>query len=118
MKMHKPILAVVLGYFAIGAAILGVQIIAPKIFQPECVGIVKHRLTDRYFPPRSALDELEKTRTGKKDITDVSWLLRVAMNSAQWLPDFGREVIAGEMRLGSYLLGGYECTPVGAVRAR
>ena len=116
--MGKAIGALMIGYLVIGGLIFVIQLAMPKISEPTCFGRVKHVLTDRYFPPRDDLDALVKTRTGKKDITDSSWILRVGLQAVQWLPDLYREVITGAMPASDYLRGGYKCHPIVDVPSR
>lgn len=109
--MGKALGTLLVSYLVIGGLIFIAQLGLPKLFEPHCSRRVEHTLTDRYFPPRSDFEVLDKTRTGKKDITDTSSILRVGSHVVQWLPDLYREVLAGEMPVRDYLLGGYKCHP-------
>lgn len=109
------------GYLLVGAIVLVSQFVFARFFDPVCLGTVQHALLDRYFPPRSQLDELEKTRTGRRDISDTSFTLRLGLHVAQWLPDLYREVFAGTMSVRGYFFGGYVChrrldTPLRRIR--
>jgi len=111
--MGKIIGSLVISYFIIGGVIFGSQLALSTFLDPVCIGQEQHRLLDRYFPPRSQIEELEKTRTGKRDIGDVSWILRSALHVAQWFPDLYREVFSGTMNIRAYFFGGYVChTPM------
>jgi hypothetical protein len=109
--MGKVIGSLAISYFIIGGVIFGSQLALSTFLDPVCIGAEQHRLLDRYFPPRNQIHELEKTRTGKRDIGDVSWILKSGLHVTQWLPDLYREVIAGTMSARSYLFGGYTCHP-------
>jgi hypothetical protein len=109
--MGKLAVAFAGAYLAIGVIILVSQFISTRFFDPVCVGTEQHILLDRYFPPRSQLDELKKTLTGKRDISDASLALRWTLHIAQWLPDLYREVLNGTMSMRAYFFGGYVCHP-------
>jgi hypothetical protein len=90
--MGKIIGSLVISYFIIGSVIFGSQLALSTFLDPVCIGAEQHRLLDRYFPTQNQIHELEKTRTGKRDIGDVPWILKSGLHVAQWLPDLYREV--------------------------
>ena len=119
--MGKILGVLLVSYLAIGALVFTVQAALPRLVKPGCPGDgslarTEYTLTGRYFPPRNDTDVLRKTRTGEKDITEIPWIFRVGFHVVQWLPDLYREVIAGDMSLGGYFLGGYKCHPIKTAR--
>ena len=84
--MSKFIAALAVAYLVIDGIVFASQFFLARFFDPVCIGSKQHVLLDRYFPPRNQLDELDKTRTGKRDITDRSLLLRLGLHVARWFP--------------------------------
>lgn len=105
----KVIGVVLAGYFGIGVAVLAVQLATRAFIPPSCDGLLTYSLTERYFPPFDMTRELEKTRTGEKDVRDVSIVLRVGLHALRWAPDVSARVMNGDMTIGNYLRGGAEC---------
>jgi len=93
--MGKKIRGLVIGYFAIGALIAVTQLGLVNLFEPDCAGKVVHTLWVD-FP--KGLDHRE-----------ASLIFGLARGLARWLPDLYQEVIAGDMTVRNYLLGGYKC---------
>jgi hypothetical protein len=102
MKTGNTLVAVVIGYFVIGGLIALTQLGLTKLFEPPCHGTVVHTLWEDFPKQSSDYDALQ----GKKD---DSLIFGLARGLVQWLPDFYQEVIAGDMTVRDYLLGGYTC---------
>jgi hypothetical protein len=104
------VVKLMIGYLIIGGMILAVQLFLPKLFEPECpFGRIRHTLTDKYLPRRDPVEELEKTRAGRRD---PPWYFGVGLGVARWLPDFYQQVFAGDTSFRDYLLGGYQCSRI------
>jgi len=98
MKEGNKIGIAVVGYLAIGAIIGLTQLGLNKLFEPPCDGIAKHVLWERSHPE------------------SAHFLWRVGSSVAQWLPDLYSRVLKGDMTARDYLLGGYRCEPVMALK--
>jgi hypothetical protein len=98
----KIIGVIVIGYFVIGGLLAFTQLGMTKLFEPPCHGIVLHTLWAD-FPRR--LDAYEALQ-GKSEGPLVFGLVR---GLARWLPDLYQHVIAGDMTVRNYLLGGFVC---------
>jgi hypothetical protein len=109
MEIGKKVGSVVIGYLVIGGLIALTQLGLTKLFEPPCSGTIVHTLwTD--FPKR--LDDSE-VLAGKREDPLAFGLVR---GLVQWLPDLYQEVIAGDMTVRDYLLGGYKCVAAKALQ--
>jgi hypothetical protein len=111
MGIGKKIGMIVLGYLVIGGLIALTQLGLTKVFEPPCNGIPLHTLWAD-FRGRDMLDEpeaLDARRTGKYDEPFMFYAFRLVRGLARWLPDLYQHVIAGDMTVRNYLLGGFVC---------
>jgi hypothetical protein len=104
MKIGKAIGFVVIGYFAIGALIGLTQLGLTKLYEPPCNGTAVHTLWAD-FPKR--LEDYEVLQ-GK---VEESVIFGFTRGLVRWLPDLYTEVVAGDMTVRNYLLGGFRCYP-------
>ena len=52
---------------------------------------------------------LDTPHTGKHDEPFIFYVFRRGRGLARWLPDLYQQVIAGDMTVRNYLLGGFVC---------
>jgi hypothetical protein len=102
MRIGKTIGVIVVGYFVIGGLLALTQLGMTKLFEPPCNGIVLHTL---WADSPGRLDAYEALQ-GKREGPLVFGLAR---SLVRWLPDLYQHVIAGDMTVRNYLLGGFVC---------
>jgi hypothetical protein len=102
MRIGKKIGVLVIGYFVIGGVIALTQLGMTKVFEPPCNGIALHTLWAD-FPRRL---EGHEVLQGKRE---KSLIFGLGRGLAQWLPDLYQHLIAGDMTVRNYLLGGFVC---------
>ena len=111
MGIGQKIGVIVVGYCVIGGLLAFTQLGMTKVFEPPCHGIALHTLWAD-FRGRDMLDVpevLDARHTGKRDEPFLFHVSRLARGLARWLPDLYQHVIAGDMTVQSYLLGGFVC---------
>ena len=115
MNIGDAAKAFIVGYLAIGVVVLIAQWGLSKWFEPPCLGSVQYTIRERYFPRFDTTDQLSKTMRGERDLP---WYFGASLGVLRWLPDLYHEVIAGDMKVRDYLLGGYRCAPVPEILKR
>ena len=107
MGIGQKIGVIVVGYCVIGGLLALTQLGLTKVFEPPCHGISWHTLWAD-FRGRDMLDvheALDARHTGKRDEPFIFYVSRLV----RWLPDLYQHVIAGDMTVQNYLLGGFVC---------
>ena len=84
MKSGVSLVGIIVGYLAIGIVIGLGQLGLSKLFEPPCNGQIEHRLWQAYDK-------------------------HLILGAARWMPDLYDHLIAGDMTIKDYLLGGYRC---------
>lgn len=95
---------IIIGYIVIGILIPVVQNKLSDIFEQKCNGIAEYTLLE-YYRSCSQLEILEKK-------CNDDGILYPATGVVMWLPNLWKNLIAGDMTVKDYLVGGYKCTPV------
>ena len=108
-SMGKTIGVIVVGYCLIGGLIHLTQLGLSSLFTPPCNGIIVQTLWADVPRRRDDNARLQDRLEGKPDSSLIVDIFRLGRVLVRWLPDLYQEVLAGDMTVRNYLLGGFQC---------